>query len=165
MAGWNHDNAKWKPKKCASCGNEFIPKSGINKFCSPQCRGKWKYITGSGSTENQYKDISGNWDRYMSRLLYYGGRKRDKLTKEILLAQLKRQNYLCALTGIPLTCILIRGKQTKTNASVDRLVAGGPYTADNIQLVCRAVNSWRNDLSVEEFVSWCRKVVDHAVQK
>lgn len=161
MSGWHHDNANWKPKACAVCATEFTPKSGVNKFCSTTCRGKWKYITGDGSTENQYLRISGNWQRYMARLLYYGGRKRDKLTRDMLLRKLEEQDYRCALTGVSLTCDLSKGVRCRTNASVDRIVAGGPYTYDNIQLVCRAVNFWRSDLPVAEFVEWCRLVVSH----
>jgi hypothetical protein len=161
MAGWHHENANWKLKACAVCGAEFTPKSGVHKFCSDACRGKWKYITGDGSTENQYKKISGNWDRYCARLLYYGGRKRDKLTKAILLRKLRDQDFKCALSGTPLTCDLSRGVVSQTNASVDRIVAGGPYTEDNIQMVCKALNHWRADTSIEDFVAWCRKVVSH----
>lgn len=161
MAGWNHNNAKWKPKICVVCGTSFTPKSGIHKFCSAQCKGKWPYITGQSSTENQYAEISGNWDRYLARLLYYNGRKRDKLTKEILLSQLQKQNYRCALTGVPLTCQLEKGTVVRTNASVDRIIAGGPYEANNIQLVCRAINFWRCNTPLSEFVDWCRKVVSY----
>jgi hypothetical protein len=161
MAGWHHEKANWKPKNCAVCGAAFTPKSGVNKFCSASCRGKWKYITGDGSTENQYLRISGNWGRYCSRLLYYGGHKRSKLTKEILLRKLQEQNFKCALSGVQLTCNLSIGVVAQTNASVDRIVAGGPYTEDNIQMVCKALNHWRADTSVEDFVAWCCKVVAH----
>ena len=161
MAGWHHENANWTPKACAVCGREFTPCSGVHKFCSAQCKGKWKYIVGTHSTENQYKKISGSWDRYCARLLYYGGRKRDQLTKEILLRKLQAQDFKCALSGAQLTCDLAKGVISQTNASVDRIVAGGSYTEDNIQMVCRALNHWRADTSVEDFVAWCRKVVDH----
>lgn len=161
MSGWNHANAVWEKKTCPVCNTEFSPNSGAHKFCSAKCKGKWKYITGVMTTESQYKLISGNWRRYASRLMYYGGRKRDKLSVEIVLAQLEKQNYLCALSGVPLTCQLERGVVSPTNASVDRVVAGGPYTADNIQIVCRALNNWRSDTSVPDFVEWCRKVVEH----
>jgi hypothetical protein len=159
--GWNHDGV-FKEKPCVVCKSLFKPKSGVHKFCSEQCKGKWQYITGTSSTENQYKVISGNWDRYVSRLMYYGGRKRDKLSKEIILKKLEEQNYRCALSGLPLTCNLEKGVKFPTNVSIDRVKAGGPYTEDNIQLVCRALNSWRADLSTEEFVEWCRLVVNHA---
>lgn len=161
MAGWHHGDANWKPKICAVCGAEFIPKSGVHKFCSIACKGKWKYITGITSTASQYKLISGDWSRYCSRLLYYGGRRRDKLTREILLQKLKEQGFRCALSGVQLTCDLSKGVISQTNASVDRIVAGGTYTEDNIQMVCRALNAWRSDTSIEDFVAWCRKVVEH----
>lgn len=161
MSGWHHENAEWKPKVCKVCGTKFTPKSGAHKFCSDQCRGKWKYIDGTSSTENQYAGISGNWKRYVSRLLYYGGRKRDNLTAQILLDQLEKQKYKCALSGVQLTCELRKGVYTQTNASIDRVVAGGAYTADNIQIVCRALNQWRANTSVPDFVEWCRKVVQH----
>lgn len=161
MAGWHHENANWNPRVCVACGAQFPPKSGATKFCSPKCKGQWKYITGAMSTENQYKKISGNWRRYCARLLYYGGRKRDHLTVEILLCKLAAQNYKCALSGVPLTCSLENGVACRTNASVDRIVAGGSYTDDNIQMVCKAVNMWRCDVPIDEFIDWCRKVAAH----
>lgn len=161
MVGWNHVNAKWKEKKCAVCSTVFIPKSGVHKFCSDECRGKWKYITGTGSTKNQYKDISGNWPRYMSRLQHVAGRKRERLTTEVLLEILEKQNYKCALSGIPLTCNLEVGKTFPTNVSVDRIEAGKEYTKENVQLVCRALNHWRSDTPIEEFVAFCRAVASY----
>ena len=75
------------------------------------------------------------------------------------MAQLEKQDFKCALSGVPLTCKLEKGVSCPTNASVDRIVAGGPYTADNIQMVCRALNAWRSDTTVTDFVEWCRLVV------
>lgn len=152
-------------KNCIVCSKEFKPKSGVNKFCSSSCKGKWKYITGVASTENQYKKISNNWRRYLSRLIYSGGRKRYDLKTVTLLKILERQNYKCALSGEDLTCVLTKGYKQSTNASVDRIVPGGPYTEDNIQLVCRALNSWRGDLSIKDYTRWCKKVVDHQTKK
>ena len=151
-----------KLKECVVCKDEFKPRTASNKFCSPQCKGKWKYITGTYSTENQYKAISGNWTKYVSRLMYHGGRKRDQLNRDILLRKLEEQDYKCALSGIQLTCQLEKGTKFPYNASIDRIQAGGSYTEDNIQIVCRSLNSWRADTSVEDFVAICRKVAEHA---
>lgn len=52
VGGWHHDNASWKPKECVVCSAVFIPRSGVHKFCSERCKGRWKYITGDQSTEN-----------------------------------------------------------------------------------------------------------------
>lgn len=149
-----------KPKVCVVCGESFIPKSGVNKFCSDSCRGKWKYVSGAVTTESQYQLISGNWDRYLSRLLYAAGRKRDQLTREVLLKILVKQEYCCALSGLPLDCSLEVGKKFPRNASIDRIVPGGSYTEDNIQLVCKSLNSWRSDTPLPEFIEMCRLVAE-----
>lgn len=157
-----HEAGPKKQKLCVVCQTSFVPKSGVHKFCSETCKGKWKYLTGQVSTESQYAKISGNWSRYVSRLIYHDGRKKDQLTREVLLKKLEEQNFLCALTGLPLTCVLEKGTKTWTNASVDRIEAGGPYTKENIQIVCRGVNCWRADQTVDDFVKMCRKVVEYA---
>lgn len=163
IGGWRHDGV-FKIKKCVVCQTEFKPRSGVHKFCSEKCKGKWQYISGTHSTENQYNKINGNWDRYCARLLYCSGRKRDKLTKEIVLKKLKEQDYKCALSGIPLQCQLEKGVKNPYNASIDRIQAGGSYTEDNIQIICRALNHWRADTPLEDFVEFCRKVVEYQDQ-
>ncbi len=164
MVGWNHSGV-FKEKPCVVCGTLFKPKSGVNKFCSETCKGKWKYVTGEASTENQYKKISGNWKRYCARLMYYGGRKRDKLTVDIILKKLADQNYKCALSGLPLQCSLEKGSKNPYNVSIDRIEAGGPYTKENIQLVCSALNHWRADTSVDDFVKICKAVAENFDQR
>ncbi len=150
-----------RPKTCVVCDTPFVPRSGANKFCSDKCRGKWKYITGDGSTDNQYRKISGNWERYFSRLIGRGMR-RDSLTRDDLLALLEAQGGRCALSGVKLTCRLEKGKRFLTNASIDRIEAGGPYIPENIQLVCAALNGFRRDTPLDEFIWWCKKVAENA---
>lgn len=111
------------------------------------------------SVSKQYERISGNWYRYFSRLLLHG--RKGKITRDDLLALLEKQNGLCALSGIPLTCQLEVGKRFKTNASIDRIKAGEDYSPDNIQLVCAALNGFRTDTTLEEFVWFCEKVTEH----
>ena len=113
-----HDMEEVTMKFCGVCSTEFRPRSGAHRFCSEKCKGRWKYVTGQASTENQYKEISGDWTRYLSRLLYAAGRKRDDLTREILLSLIEEQNYRCAISGLELTCQLEKGKKFWTNASV-----------------------------------------------
>lgn len=163
MAGWNHANADWKDKGCVVCGTTFKPRSGVHKFCSDPCKGKWQYLSGRVSTETQYKTISGNWKKYLQRLA--AQKNRGDLDVNMLLKLLETQNYKCALSGIALTCELKLGVKNNTNASIDRIEAGGPYTEDNIQLVCISLNRWRADTSIEDFVAICREVVKHQDQQ
>ena len=150
--------ASRKLKSCAVCETQYIPKSGAHKFCSESCKGKWKYITGIESTENQYSKISGNWKRYFQRLR--GKSYRSKLSTEFLLKLLEKQNGKCALSGIKLTCQLEVGKRFKTNASIDRIIPGNDYTENNVQLVCSALNSWRADTDLTEFIWFCKQVTN-----
>lgn len=146
--------SEMKKKTCVVCGEVFVPRSGVQKACTKDCSAKAVATSGRRSTANQYKEISGNWDRYLLRLL----RKRPQLSVDILKKVLKRQNGKCAISGVPLTCKLEVGTKCKTNASIDRIVAGKEYSIDNIQLVCAAVNSWRADTDLQDFIWWCKQV-------
>lgn len=121
-------------------------------------------VTFSRTTEGQYKRISGRWDKYFNRLIRAKPERRETLTPQDLIDILIHQDYRCALTGVELTCQLENGVVSQTNASIDRLEAGGPYTKDNIQLVCRAVNSFRRNVTIDEFKWWCKKVTEYAEQ-
>jgi hypothetical protein len=158
---------KWGPDKlkpCATCNASFEPKSGTQKYCCKACKRKAYQVGGPESTERQYTLISGNWERYFGRLCVKAFR-RDLLTKHDCIAILEAQNYRCALTGVELTCRLEKGVVCKTNASLDRKDPKGAYTKDNVHLVCAAINKFRIDLPVEEFIDWCNKVSAYAIRK
>ena len=147
-------------KNCVICGTEFVARSGPHKFCSQTCKDKHNQTKGSMTCKRQYERISGDWTRYFNRLNRRTG-KRPVLTTQHMLDQLEKQKGLCALSGVPLTCLLEQGKKFKTNASIDRIIAGGEYTPDNIQLVCAALNSWRMDTELNEFIWFCQQVTKH----
>lgn len=66
----------------------------------------------------------------------------------------KKQKYLCALSGRPLTV---------ENVSADHITPismGGTNTIDNIQLVCRDINYMKGTMSMGEFVSACVDVAE-----
>ena len=71
------------------------------------------------------------------------------------------QNGKCALTGWPMTMELANGV-VPTNCSLDRIDSKGGYVVGNVQLVCRAANIAKHDLSEAEFVNLCRAVLERA---
>lgn len=142
---------------CKVCKKLFEKKSGSHQFCSKECKGKWKYITGSGNTEAQYKKISGDWFKYFQRLVCQ--KDRGSLTSEMLIELLEKQEGKCALTGVTLTCILEKGNRAWTNASIDRIIPGGPYILENVRLTSARINIMRSNMSDEELLYWCKLVV------
>lgn len=139
--------------ECLNCKTEFVPRTKTQKFCTTSCNNKFR----SWPSDKQREWISGNWYRYFNRLAV-ASKDRQNISTEMLLEVLEEQGGRCALTGVKLTNILVKGRKTWTNASVDRIVSGGPYIRSNIQLVCSAVNSFRSQMSIEEFQQWCRLV-------
>ena len=69
------------------------------------------------------------------------------------------QGGKCALTGWDMTMELGRGT-VPTNCSIDRISSDGGYEVGNVQLVCRAVNVAKSNLSMSDFVALCRSVAE-----
>lgn len=151
-----------KTIQCVICGSKFVQAHHTHKYCSTKCKRTASRLC--ETTERQYKLISGNWEKYFNRLCSKSFR-RELLSKQDCLDILEKQNRRCALTGVELTCNLTKGVTCRTNASIDRINPKGIYTKDNVQLVCVAVNKLRVDMSVDEFIDWCKKVTEHAIQK
>lgn len=152
-----------KTKICPICQNQFKARSGSHKFCSLLCKTKNNQLNGSMMCTRQYERISGDWARYFNRLI--NRKRKGVLSTKELLGLLEKQNYKCALSGLTLTCLLEQGKKFKTNASIDRIIPGKPYTIDNVQLVCSALNSWRSDTNLAEFLWFCKQVTKYQEEK
>ena len=104
-----------------------------------------------------------DWYAYFRHIL--SKKKDSELTVDQLIFKVAEQDYKCALSGVELTCIHKRGTTILTNASIDRINAGKEYNYDNIQIVCRAVNSFRGNMEIQEFINWCNRVSDYALQE
>ena len=140
---------------CIVCDNVFKTFHPKYLCCSAEC-GK------THKTNTRYKRESGNWFLYFKHLL---SKKDTDVTAQDLLTLLNKQKGKCVLSGTKLTCEKVKGKYVKTNASIDRIIAGGEYNIENIQLVCRAVNSFRHDLTISEFITWCKRVAKNGLRK
>jgi hypothetical protein len=140
-----------KDRSCKTCSNEFQPSNNAQIYCSEVCIPKREY-----STEHQYLRFT-NPRTYFVALLAQPARK--ELSLEDCFELLEEQEGKCALTGIELTFKRIKGIKHKTNASLDRIVPGGPYIKSNVRLVCAIVNKMRLDMSDEELKFWCSKIL------
>jgi hypothetical protein len=148
-------------KSCKFCANLFRPKSPNQLFCCPECKTKYSQAHGSMEVTKQYERINNNWPKYFHRLIVQ--KQREYLTVPMLLELYDKQKGLCALTGVPLECVLEVGKINPKNASIDRIThgcVGGEYKQDNIRLVCSIVNKMRQALTDEELRHWCKLIVE-----
>lgn len=140
---------------CIVCNKQFETFHPNYLCCSAEC-GK------TNKMNKKYLRMSGDWTLYFKHLL---SKKETDVTAIDLVELLKKQKGKCALSGTTLTCEKVKGKYVKTNASIDRIIAGGGYNIENIQLVCRAVNSFRHDLTISEFITWCKRVAKNGLRK
>jgi hypothetical protein len=155
-----------KRKKIVTCCicNLTVVTGNTSKTCgSKECRRTY-------NLKKNYELLHNNWPRYLNSLCRK--RKDPRIQKHFdglfLMELLKKQDYKCAISGELLTCIAemntdkskIRRVQ-QTNASIDRIKAGEPYTKENVQLVCLSVNVARSNLEINDYVDWCKKVADY----
>ena len=68
-------------------------------------------------------------------------------TTDDLVDILKRQNGLCALSGIKMTWASGKGSPQPTSISMDRIDQSLPYHRDNIRLVCFCFNNFRGQMT------------------
>jgi hypothetical protein len=83
------------------------------------------------------------------------------ITKEYALALLDRQDFKCALTGLPLEVALSARKHMRggTSASLDRIDSSKGYVVGNVQWLHKDVNRMKWILSESRFIEICRSVV------
>jgi hypothetical protein len=88
------------------------------------------------------------------------GRKKSCVSIDDLVELFNNQNGKCALTGWDMTMVLGEGV-VNTNASIDRIDSSKGYETDNIQFVCRIVNTAKSDLPQEDFINLCKTIIDN----
>lgn len=118
----------------------------------------------------QQHDYKSTFNGFMNKLMLSvdsNAKKRSKkeereirveITKQDVIDLYYEQNGKCNLTDIDLT---YSADETDFNISVDRVDSDGHYTPDNIQLVCNIVNKMKWDLNQDDFLFFCRKIVEY----
>jgi hypothetical protein len=83
------------------------------------------------------------------------------LSLEYLDDLLEKQNFKCAITGLPLSFENYGYKDLNCNASLDRIDSNGNYEEGNVQWVLREINMMKQSLSMEYFIRLCKLVVEY----
>jgi len=81
-------------------------------------------------------------------------------TIDDLMAKWTAQDGKCAVTGIAMTWA--QGKVLPTSISLDRIDPEGGYSADNLRLVCHAVNAFKGRMTDAEMIDMARAIVNKA---
>ena len=86
------------------------------------------------------------------------------ITKQDVTDLYKKQNGLCALTGIPMQLVQAK-RETRSRTlnhyrvSVDRVDSEQGYIKENIRLVCAYVNIMRSDMTDDQLRFWCNAIL------
>lgn len=91
-----------------------------------------------------------------------GAQKRNipfDITIQDVSSQFEMQNRCCYFTGLPIGFDDDGPKKRYHTASIDRLDSKKGYTIDNICLVHKTINRMKNDLTITQFVEYCRLIV------
>lgn len=110
-------------------------------------------------------DLGGTYFSYIKQK----ARERDlefSVSKEYLWDLFVKQNKKCALSGVDLVMSSSINKnnnldRTNHTASLDRIDNAVGYVEGNLQWVHKQINRIRRELTIDEFLFWCNKVVHH----
>lgn len=87
-----------------------------------------------------------------------------EVTPDYLESLLIKQNFKCALSGIPLRFSLnFKTKEDREyhTASLDRIDSSKGYIEGNVQWVHKDINYMKCDFTQEEFINYCKCVVNN----
>ena len=149
---------------CVDCGNPIIRKipPGHNLHTS--------WICNKCSMHRIMEKNGGHTINYTGTDFYSGGefaqwklsaKRRGhiwELTKEDLNNQYKKQNGLCALSGLPMST----DKKSPYRLSLDRIDSKIGYIVTNIQFVCSMVNVMKNKFVQKDFIDVCRHITKYS---
>jgi len=101
--------------------------------------------------------------RFWSRLLSTAQARDIQLdvTIEYLFSLYEEQGKACALSGVPIYFSSLGSKHNRyTTASLDRINSDRGYVVGNVQWVHKIVNFMKGSLGQDDFVSWCKLIVE-----
>jgi len=102
----------------------------------------------------------GNWwkksnETLLGKFQYFRqSSRRRKLKWNLSFEDFSKIPQVCYYTGLPLTL----KRNNDHTLSLDRINSRVGYTKNNVVFCCSAVNYMKSDLTLKDFISFCRKV-------
>lgn len=164
----NKEHWKGDSLKCFICNEYKLPEEFSKSKANKHRGGRDRRCNACRSLESKkYRESLSGADQVKRHIKerWLGARDRAKrkkldfsVTEDYIIELLNKQKYKCALSGTALTFELGNGR-TPTNMSIDRIDSRMGYVQNNVQLICSAVNQFKNDLPQEYFLEMCKKIV------
>jgi hypothetical protein len=136
---------------CRQCGVRFTAKTFSTKYCSVVCT--------SAAATWAYKERCATPEGFFKRLIRSNHRRKG-LSWKYLMQLYNQQQGRCALSGIKMTTVANVG-HVLTNVSIDRINSAREYEKGNVQLLCHIVNVMKHNMTKEQLVEWCWKIIEH----
>lgn len=145
--GCYSDGIKKYRTRCKTCVLELLSKSQPEKY-------KTKSEKRSSSPKN-----------FITGILNHACRRKQHLGFNLdlmfLLDLYESQKGFCAISGVEMTYLAGDGRRY-TNISIDRIDSSKGYLRDNVQFVCDIVNVMKQQLTKNELLLWCNKIIKHS---
>jgi hypothetical protein len=153
----------WRAK--CDCGNfverrkEYF-KQHKDKFMSCGCTPKQD---AKGSESFKWRGLGDISGAYFSNFRIRAKQKNldFTITLEFLWELIQKQEFKCALSGLPISLAQSRRTGEIMTASIDRKKSTDGYVPENTQWVHKSINMMKGSLSDEEFIDFCRLIAKH----
>lgn len=120
-----------------------------------------------GISNPNYKGVGDVSSKYWSHIMRQA-KKRNldvTITANDIWNLFLLQNRKCALSGVPIDLKYTSKDQQEKTASLDRINPQLGYTLDNVQWVHKVVNKMKWDLKNENFITLCKQINQHEINK
>lgn len=154
---------------CRACKQD-LPEKNFGPRWKKMVDGRldgYKPICAACEKEKNQKSRHANYSNYLKYLLGKAKQRnvpfnRD-LTANVLIELFKQQGGLCAVSNLPLTWTYDEGhaqsgNRRGTNISIDRIDSAGPYSKNNVRLVCDRVNKIKSNMNDDDLYFWCAQI-------
>lgn len=148
------------------CGHEYV--TGHTTFSR---KNRLPYCPACFSVDKKSHKKNTMVSEHISQTVYHRINKQAvergiefNLTPIYLEELLIKQNFKCALSGLPLQLSLsLNTKEQRAHhtASLDRIDSSLPYIEGNVQWVHKDINYMKCDFTQEEFINYCQCVVNN----
>lgn len=156
VSPWNKGHLYWECK--CKCGTiSYVATCALKAGNSLGCK------------RCKDKRLQRSAHRCLWSIIVSGAKQRSlilNVTFEEVFTLLEKQNYKCALSGLPISIAssVVGHRRNETTASLDRINNNQGYISGNLQWVHKDINFMKQDFENNQFIAYCKAVAKCSVQ-